>query len=110
MPPLACKASEYAVPAVPAGSGDAVEIVSDKSAAIYQRIFSQHGDGPGQSLMVGNSLKSDVVPALTAGSWGVFVPHEITWAIEHEEEPAGAPRYRRIADLGELLGVIGSIG
>ena len=88
---------------------DAVEIVSDKNASTYERIFSRHGDGPQQALMVGNSLKSDVVPALTAGSWGVFVPHEITWAIEHEEEPADAPRYRRIADLGELLGLIDEV-
>ena len=88
---------------------DAVEIVSDKNASTYERIFSRHGDGPQRALMVGNSLKSDVVPALTAGSWGVFVPHEITWAIEHEEEPADAPRYRRIADLGELLGLIDEV-
>jgi putative hydrolase of the HAD superfamily len=88
---------------------DAVEIVSDKNAETYQRIFSRHGDGPQQALMVGNSLKSDVVPALTAGSWGVFVPHEITWAIEHEEEPIEATRYRRIADLGELLELIKKI-
>ena len=88
----------------------AVEIVSDKTADTYLRIFNQHGDGPEKSLMVGNSLKSDVVPALAAGAWGVFVPHEINWALEHHEEPEGAPRYRRIADLSGLVAVVEEIG
>jgi putative hydrolase of the HAD superfamily len=60
--------------------------------------------------MVGNSLKSDVVPALATGAWGVYVPHDITWAIEHEEEPATAARYRRIRDLGELRRIVEEVG
>ena len=88
---------------------DAVEIVSDKSAATYARIFARHGDGPQRSLMVGNSLKSDVVPAIDAGAWGVYVPHELTWAVEHAEAPLAAPRFREIADLGELPSLIESI-
>ncbi|TIX67130.1 MAG: HAD family hydrolase [Mesorhizobium sp.] len=88
---------------------DAVEIVSDKSATTYARIFSRHGDGPEKSMMVGNSLKSDVVPAIDAGGWGVHVPHELTWVLEHVEPPRAAPRFRQIADLGELLRLIESI-
>jgi len=63
---------------------DAVEIVSDKSAATYARIFGRHGS-PQDSMMVGNSLKSDVAPAIEAGSWGVYIPHELTWVLEHVE-------------------------
>ncbi|BCG96996.1 haloacid dehalogenase [Mesorhizobium sp. 131-2-1] len=88
---------------------DAVEIVSDKSAATYARIFSHHGDGPERSMMVGNSLKSDVVPVIDAGGWGVHVPHELTWVLEHVEPPKAAPRFRQIADLGELPTLIESI-
>ena len=87
------------------GLGDyfsAVEIVSDKTPDTYRRIFSRHGDGPERAVMVGNSLKSDVVPAIRAGSWGVYVPHELTWVLEHEEAPESDPRFRRIADLGQL--------
>lgn len=87
---------------------DAVEIVSDKSAATYARIFGRHGS-PQDSMMVGNSLKSDVVPAIEAGSWGVHVPHELTWVLEHVEPPVAAPRFRSIADLGELPALIESI-
>ncbi|TIX10287.1 MAG: HAD family hydrolase [Mesorhizobium sp.] len=88
---------------------DAVEIVSDKSAATYARVFSRHGDGPGKSMMVGNSLKSDVVPAIEAAGWGVHVPHELTWVLEHVEAPTTAPRFRQIADLGQLPALIEGI-
>lgn len=88
---------------------DAVEIVSDKNASTYQRVFSRHGDGPGRGMMVGNSLKSDVVPAIEAGSWGVYVPHDLTWSLEHSDEPTDSPRFRRLAHLGELLSLIAEI-
>nr|WP_295467767.1 HAD family hydrolase [Mesorhizobium sp.] len=81
---------------------DAVEIVSDKKPDTYRRIFARHGDGAERAMMVGNSLKSDVLPALDAGGWGVFVPHELTWVLEHAEEPADHPRFRKIAHLGKL--------
>ena len=89
---------------------DGVEIVSEKSAATYERVFSRHGDGPGRSMMVGNSLKSDVLPALAAGCWGVHVPHALTWALELAETPAGEPRFRSVAHLGELRGVLAEVG
>ncbi len=88
---------------------DAVEIVSDKSATTYTRIFSQHGDGAVRAMMVGNSLRSDVIPAIEAGSWGVYVPHDLTWALEHAEPPQQAPRFRRLADLGALPALIRSL-
>jgi putative hydrolase of the HAD superfamily len=89
---------------------DAVEIVSDKTASTYRRVFSRHADGSDRSMMVGNSLKSDVVPAIEAGSWGVHVPHDLTWALEHAEVPAESPRYRRLAHLGELPDLVTSVG
>jgi len=94
------------------GLGDfftAVEIVSDKKPETYRRIFARHGDGPERAMMVGNSLKSDVLPALDAGGWGVFVPHELTWVLEHAEEPANHPRFRKIAHLGELTEQIAAV-
>ena len=94
------------------GLGDyfsAVEIVSDKTPDTYRRIFTRHGDGPERAAMIGNSLKSDVVPALRAGSWGVYVPHELTWVLEHEEAPEADPRFRRIADLGQLPALLAQI-
>ena len=81
---------------------DGIEIVSDKTPATYRRIFSQHGDGVERGMMVGNSMKSDVVPMVDAGGWGIHVPHGITWALEHADTPDHSPRFRQIADLSEL--------
>jgi putative hydrolase of the HAD superfamily len=85
---------------------DGVEIVSDKTAETYGRIFTRHGDGPERAMMVGNSLKSDVVPAIRAGSWGVFVPHELTWVFEHVPTPTGEPRFRELGHLGQLQNLL----
>ena len=89
---------------------DGVEIVSDKNRATYERVFTRHGDGPDRAMMIGNSLKSDVVPAIEAGGWGVYVPHELTWVVEHADEPEDHPRFRRIEHLGELAKVIEEAG
>lgn len=88
---------------------DAVEIVSDKTATTYRRIFGKHGEGPERSMMIGNSLKSDVVPAIAAGAWGVFVPHELTWVLEHVEKPEETPRFREIPDLGHVPDLVANL-
>ena len=88
---------------------DAIEIVSDKSPDTYARIFSRHGTGPGEAMMVGNSLRSDIVPAIDAGAWGTYVPHDLTWAYERVEAPAEAPRFRQIEHVGELAGLLREI-
>lgn len=87
------------------GLGDffnAVEIVSDKTRATYETAFLRHGDGPARAVMVGNSLKSDVIPALDAGSWAVHVPSTANWALDHAEPPAANGRWFRLADLSGL--------
>ena len=89
---------------------DAVEIVSDKAAETYRRIFARHGDGPERAMMVGNSLKSDVVPAIEAGGWGVYVPHDLTWVLEHVEPPVGNARFREAPKLTEVPAIIREIG
>ena len=88
---------------------DAVEIVSDKSEATYARIFSAGGHDPSAAMMIGNSLKSDVLPALGAGSWGVYVPHELTWSFEHADKPQAHPRFREMPDLSGLSALINEI-
>ncbi len=88
---------------------DGVEIVSNKTAETYDRIFNFYGDGTQTSMMVGNSLKSDVLPAIEVGSWGVFIPHDLTWVIEHAEKPEGEPRFKQIAEVGQLPDLIASL-
>ncbi|MGY6549445.1 MAG: HAD family hydrolase [Roseinatronobacter sp.] len=81
---------------------DAVEIVSDKTPAIYAEIFHRHGEGPEAALMVGNSMRSDVVAPIMAGGWGVHVPYGVEWELERAEPPLAHPRFRALIDLGEL--------
>ena len=95
------------------GLGDlfhGVEIVSDKTATVYQQVFARHGAKIDQSMMVGNSLKSDVLPVIAAGGWGVHIPHDLTWALEHAEEPIGNPRFRSLTNLAALSDLVEKIG
>lgn len=85
---------------------DAVEIVSDKTASTYARAFARHADGPERAMMIGNSLKSDVIPAIEAGGWGVHVPYGVGWAVEQSEPPLTSPRFARLDHLGELAALL----
>jgi putative hydrolase of the HAD superfamily len=89
---------------------DAVEIVSDKTPATYRSAFARHGSGAHEAMMVGNSLKSDVIPALEAGAWAVYVPHDLTWGYEHAALPDAQPRFAEIESLGALPALIDRIG
>lgn len=94
------------------GLGDlfhGVEIVSDKTAAVYAAIFARHGAAPDRALMAGNSLKSDVLPVLETGGWGVHVPHGLTWELDRACPPTGQPRYRVVPDLGALPDLVAGL-
>lgn len=86
-----------------------IEIVSDKNAGTYNRIFDRHGEGAGLAMMVGNSLKSDILPALEAGAYGVHVPHEVTFALEHADAPLENSRFHALPRLGDLPALIDSL-
>ena len=89
---------------------DGVEIVSDKTPQVYREIFERHGEGTGSGMMVGNSMKSDVLPMIESGGWGVFVPHGHEWELEKAPPPNGNPRFAQIADLGGLAELMVRIG
>jgi putative hydrolase of the HAD superfamily len=84
------------------GYFDAIEIVSDKTPACYTRIFTDHGDGPKRGLMAGNSMKSDVLPMIAAGGWGVYVPFGLTWEVEHAAPPIETERFVELPKLDAL--------
>lgn len=85
---------------------DAVEIVSDKTAATYHTVFGRHGTGAEAALMVGNSLKADVLPMIEAGGWGVHVPHALTWALDQADAPDIPVRFHKLARIDALPGLI----
>ena len=72
----------------------AVEIVPEKHVDEYRAIVSKHDLVSRQTWMVGNSPKSDINPALGAGLNAVFVPHDDTWVLEHEEVAQPRPPSR----------------
>jgi putative hydrolase of the HAD superfamily len=95
------------------GLGDhfaAVEIVSDKTPEVYDRIFARHGDGAARAMMIGNSLSSDIVPALKAGAWALHVPSDYNWALDAHDEPIPDPRFRLIRDLSAAPPIVAGIG
>lgn len=86
------------------GLGDlfaAVEIVSEKTPDTYTRVFARHGSGAGEAAMIGNSMRSDVLPALEAGAWAAHVPYVVTWAHELADAPEGHPRYAALQTLAD---------
>lgn len=88
---------------------DGVEIVSDKTPPVYAEIFRRREVAPDTAMMVGNSLKSDVLPVIEAGAWGTHVPHDLTWSFEHAEPPTKHPRFREIPRLGDLPAILASL-
>ena len=86
------------------------EIVSDKTADVYRRIFDDHGHGVRRSVMVGNSLKSDVYPVIEAGGVGVHVPHEHEWEYERPSENAPDPaRFHLLESIRQLPDLLSRI-
>lgn len=83
-----------------------VEITSDKGEREFSELCRKLGIAPRELLMVGNSLKSDVAPALAIGAQAVHIPFHVTWELEHSEG-FEHPRLQCISHFGELLQVVG---
>lgn len=93
-----------------AGCFEHVEIVPRKDTAIYRTIFQRHGIAPARTVMVGNSMPSDVLPMLELGGHGVHVPYALLWAHEaHDADPESA-RFHRLERLDELPDLLQRLG
>lgn len=87
---------------------ETVEILADKTPEAYARVLSRHGIAPERFLMAGNSMKSDVLPVLELGGFGAFIPHDLTWAVEHAEAP-DHPRLHHLDGIDRLPALIGML-
>ncbi len=85
----------------------AVEVVSHKTPDVYAALLSRHRIDPSRFLMVGNSLRSDVLPVIELGARAVYVPAALSWAHEHAEIPDGARG--RLVELARLDAVAGFV-
>ena len=84
---------------------DDVEITSDKSQREFLALCEHQNVHPSQLLMVGNSLKSDIAPALAIGAWAVHIPFHVTWQLEHTDDidHEKLTKIERIEQLATLL-------
>ncbi|MCP4298216.1 MAG: HAD family hydrolase [Proteobacteria bacterium] len=84
-----------------------VEIVSEKNEEIYEQILKKHNIRKDQFLMVGNSLKSDILPVLNLGCQAVYIPHGTTWVHEFVEKSTvmdkGMVEIDSISDLPDWI-------
>lgn len=65
---------------------DDVEITSDKGQKEFLALCEHQNIHPSELLMIGNSLKSDMAPALAIGAWAIHIPFHVTWQLEHFED------------------------
>ncbi|MGQ0735830.1 MAG: HAD family hydrolase [Acidobacteriota bacterium] len=87
-----------------------VEVVSHKTSDVYTRILNRHGVDPARFLMVGNSLRSDILPVVEAGGWAVHVPAALDWSHEHADPPDSArARFFKLQSLTGLSALLESL-
>jgi putative hydrolase of the HAD superfamily len=80
-----------------------IEIMSDKQEADYTRLIRRLDIKPAEFVMIGNSIKSDVLPVLALGALGIHVPYHTTWAHEHVLQPVTQPNYVQVSEIREIL-------
>jgi putative hydrolase of the HAD superfamily len=86
---------------------DHVEIVSEKNEATYRRILARYQLQPHEFMMIGNSLKSDVLPVARLGAQAVHVPYHTTWIMEVvPAEQLAEVQFQVVDRLGEVLKLI----
>ena len=84
-----------------------VEVVSTKTPAAYASILARYVVDPGRFLMIGNSVRSDVLPVIELGGWAVHVPAELSWSHEDAEVPdAARARYLELPTLAGLAELV----
>jgi putative hydrolase of the HAD superfamily len=86
---------------------DHVEVVSDKTEQTYATLLHRHGVAPERFLMVGNSLRSDILPVLALGGHAVYVPYHLTWLHEQVQGPhAGQDGFYEVEHLGQVPALV----
>jgi putative hydrolase of the HAD superfamily len=81
---------------------ESIEIVSEKDKETYERVVHQFKIVKSHGWMVGNSPRSDINPAMSAGLNAVFIPHSATWVLEHSEIERGIGKLILLSSFREL--------
>lgn len=83
-----------------------VEIMSDKTEREYSKLLSHLDVLPEEFMMVGNSLRSDILPPLALGSYAVYVPYHTIWEHERVDEPVVSPRFYTVDSLWDIISLV----
>ncbi|MGB2911288.1 MAG: HAD hydrolase-like protein, partial [Anaerolineales bacterium] len=84
-----------------------IEVVGDKSKETYQELLGKFRFDPSRFLMIGNSLRSDIIPVLEIGGQAVHIPYDQTWFYENEgDQTVNTADYYEIEHLGQLPDLI----
>jgi len=83
-----------------------IEIMSDKKKQQYVQLLKHLDINPDEFLMIGNSLKSDIIPPLELGAWGIYVPFHTTWAHEEVDHEPESKQYFHVEKLRQVLDLI----
>ncbi|MEE8356961.1 MAG: HAD family hydrolase [Anaerolineales bacterium] len=84
-----------------------VEVVSEKSPEVYSEILERHQIDPGRFVMIGNSLRSDIIPVLKLGAWAIYLSDHLTWS--HEDDPLDVITQDSYLEVKEISGVLQAI-
>ena len=79
-----------------------IEIMSDKKNADYKRLLDNLGCKAENLLMIGNSIKSDIIPILELGGYATYVPHHVTWAHEQYEGEVTHSHFIKLNNIKEI--------
>jgi putative hydrolase of the HAD superfamily len=80
-----------------------IEIMSDKKESDYQKLIRHLDVQPAEFLMIGNSLKSDILPVLNLGGHGLHIPYHTTWAHEHIDHTIEHENFKQVEHIKEVL-------
>jgi putative hydrolase of the HAD superfamily len=83
-----------------------IEVMSDKKEQAYIQLLQHLDIEPCDFLMIGNSMKSDILPPLKLGAWAIHVPFHTTWAHEEVDEEPQSKRFFQVSQLHEILALI----
>jgi putative hydrolase of the HAD superfamily len=81
---------------------DGIEVVAEKEPDVYRRVLRRNRVEPEQFLMVGNSVRSDILPVLEVGGQAAHVPYHLTWALEQAEPPHAHNGYWQLDEISQV--------
>jgi putative hydrolase of the HAD superfamily len=88
---------------------DVIEVVAEKEPDVYRRVLRRNAIDPERFLMIGNSVRSDVLPVLAVGGRAAHVPYHLTWELEVAEAPHEHNGYWELDDISQVPALVAAL-